>query len=67
MAKKDIGRKQKSKASSRKEMLQNCKKMATACMKQCKQKALQVKFFGISLISMCDVCLLFSESKKRQR
>ena len=42
MAKKEIGRSQKSKASFRKEVLTNCKKMATGCMRHCRQKALQV-------------------------
>ncbi|XP_042894335.1 chromatin-remodeling ATPase INO80-like isoform X1 [Penaeus japonicus] len=41
MAKKEVGRCQKSKASFRKEVLQNCKRMATGCMRVCRQKALQ--------------------------
>ncbi|XP_069161570.1 chromatin-remodeling ATPase INO80 [Procambarus clarkii] len=41
MAKKEVGRCQKSKASVRKEVLQNCKRMATGCMRVCRQKALQ--------------------------
>ena len=43
MAKKEVGRCQKAKVAFRKEMLQNCKKMATGCMRFCRQKALQVK------------------------
>ncbi|XP_068249212.1 chromatin-remodeling ATPase INO80 isoform X2 [Palaemon carinicauda] len=41
MAKKEVGRCQKSKASLRKEVLQNCKRIATGCMRVCRQKALQ--------------------------
>ncbi|XP_050689571.1 chromatin-remodeling ATPase INO80-like, partial [Eriocheir sinensis] len=41
MAKKEVSRCQKSKASFRKEVLQNCKRMATGCMRVCRQKALQ--------------------------
>ncbi|KAK7075741.1 putative DNA helicase ino80, partial [Halocaridina rubra] len=40
MAKKEVGRCQKSKASFRKEVLQNCKRIATGCMRVCRQKAL---------------------------
>lgn len=57
MAKKEVGRCQKSKASFRKEVLQNCKRMATGCMRVCRQKALQVRgiFFP---------CLVFSLSNR---
>ncbi|XP_076044329.1 chromatin-remodeling ATPase INO80 [Oratosquilla oratoria] len=41
MAKKEVGRCQKSKASYRKEVIQNCKRVATACMRLCRQKAVQ--------------------------
>ncbi|KAK4313950.1 hypothetical protein Pmani_014747 [Petrolisthes manimaculis] len=41
MAKKEVGRCQKAKAAARKEVLHNCKRMATGCMRVCRQKALQ--------------------------
>jgi chromatin-remodeling ATPase INO80 len=41
MAKKETGKVQRAKANNHKEMISSCKKVASLCMKHCRQKALQ--------------------------
>ena len=59
MSKKEVGRCQKSIASFRKEVLQNCKRMATGCMRVCRQKALQVCKCVCVVVCRCvSVCVV---------
>lgn len=41
MAKKEIGKVQRARATNHKEVVNNCKKVATMCMKVCRQRAMQ--------------------------